>query len=159
MGLPVCRSIIEAQNGRLSVTSSRRSRIGLSDFTAGWSFRRRGVIPGRSARLGYQSSDPAAISCLTVKQGCGANNPAMPVASRGRELGANPCARDEEIKVARVIFDSSANSLLRTLISRPKSPIGLYVVPNDEELMIARHTLSLLSKHFVSKKPMTTIAR
>jgi acetate kinase len=29
-----------------------------------------------------------------------------------------------------VIFDSSANSLLRTLISRPESPIGLYVVHN-----------------------------
>ena len=30
------------------------------------------------------------------------------------------------------------------LISRPESRVALYVVPTDEELMIARHTLSLL---------------
>jgi acetate kinase len=32
------------------------------------------------------------------------------------------------------------------LISRPDSRIALYVVPTDEELMIARHTLTLLVK-------------
>jgi hypothetical protein len=51
-----------------------------------------------------------------------------------------------------VIFDSSANALQKTLISRPESPIGLYVVPTDEELMIARHTLSFLCKHSFSEK-------
>jgi len=58
-----------------------------------------------------------------------------------------------------VILDSSANAMQKTLISRPESPIGLYVVPTDEELMIARHTLSLLSRRSLSERSMTTIAR
>ena len=57
------------------------------------------------------------------------------------------------------IFDPAANALGKTLISRPESPIGLYVVPTDEELMIARHTLSLLSKRPFLERLMTTIAR
>ena len=43
------------------------------------------------------------------------------------------------------ILDKEANSAARTLISRPESQIALYIVPTDEELMIARHTLALLS--------------
>jgi acetate kinase len=43
-------------------------------------------------------------------------------------------------------FDSSANSAKKTLISRPESRVRLYVVATDEELMIARHTLALLTK-------------
>ena len=31
------------------------------------------------------------------------------------------------------------------VISRPNSRVALYVIPTDEELMIARHTLALLS--------------
>jgi len=45
-----------------------------------------------------------------------------------------------------VDFDPAANAAGRTLLSRPQSRIAVYVVPTDEELMIARHTLSLLSK-------------
>ena len=41
-------------------------------------------------------------------------------------------------------FDPAANAARKLLISRPESRVGLYVVPTDEELMIARHTLSLL---------------
>ena len=33
------------------------------------------------------------------------------------------------------------------MISTPDSRVALYVVPTDEELMIARHTLALLSTH------------
>ena len=65
----------------------------------------------------------------------------------------------EKLAWLGVIFDSSANALQKTLISRPESPIGLYVVPTNEELMIARHTLSLLSNHSFSERTMTTIAR
>lgn len=43
------------------------------------------------------------------------------------------------------VLDRDANSAGRTLISRPESRIALYIVPTDEELMIARHTLALLS--------------
>ena len=41
--------------------------------------------------------------------------------------------------------DPAANAARKLLISRPESRVGLYVAPTDEELMIARHTLSLLT--------------
>jgi acetate kinase len=34
----------------------------------------------------------------------------------------------------------------KTIISTPKSRIALYVVRTDEELMIARHTLAVISE-------------
>jgi acetate kinase len=43
-------------------------------------------------------------------------------------------------------LDPVANAANATLISRPESPIAVYVIPTDEELMIARHTLALLSQ-------------
>ena len=42
-------------------------------------------------------------------------------------------------------LDANANSRGETRISSPDSRIALYVVPTDEELMIARHTLALVS--------------
>ena len=42
-------------------------------------------------------------------------------------------------------LDPAANKARETLISRPDSRVAIYVVPTDEELMIARHTLALLS--------------
>src|SRR5499426_91991 len=44
------------------------------------------------------------------------------------------------------LFDEAANAARASLISRPESRVALYVVPTDEELMIARHTLALLPK-------------
>jgi acetate kinase len=49
-----------------------------------------------------------------------------------------------------VSIDADANEKHARLISRPESRIAVYVLPTDEELMIARHTWSLLSK--TSKK-------
>jgi len=43
-----------------------------------------------------------------------------------------------------VELDPAANAAGRTLISAPSSRVALYVVPTDEELMIAQHTLALL---------------
>jgi acetate kinase len=43
-----------------------------------------------------------------------------------------------------VDFDPQANAAGKTVISRSGSRVALYVVPTDEELMIARHTLALL---------------
>lgn len=43
-----------------------------------------------------------------------------------------------------VALDPTENSRHARLISRPDSRIPVYVVPTDEELMIAQHTLSLL---------------
>jgi acetate kinase len=52
----------------------------------------------------------------------------------------------EKIGWLGIAFDAEANAAGRPLISRPESKIQLRVVPTDEELMIAKHTLSLLSK-------------
>jgi acetate kinase len=41
-------------------------------------------------------------------------------------------------------FDREANAGGNTLISRPSSRVACYVIPTDEELMIARHTLDVL---------------
>ena len=43
------------------------------------------------------------------------------------------------------IFDPIANRSGKLVISLPESKVALYVVPTDEELMIARHTTSLLA--------------
>jgi acetate kinase len=42
------------------------------------------------------------------------------------------------------VLDPAANAARATLISRPEGRVALYVIPTDEELMIARHTLALL---------------
>jgi len=41
-------------------------------------------------------------------------------------------------------FDRDANASGKTLISRASSRVACYVIPTDEELMIARHTLAVL---------------
>jgi acetate kinase len=43
------------------------------------------------------------------------------------------------------VLDPAANTTENSLISDPHCRVALYVVPTDEELMIARHTLSLVS--------------
>ena len=45
-----------------------------------------------------------------------------------------------------VSIDAEANAKHARLISMPESRVPVYVLPTDEELMIARHTWSLLSK-------------
>jgi len=42
-------------------------------------------------------------------------------------------------------LDAEANTKAALTISRPTSRVGLYVVPTNEELMIARHTLAAIS--------------
>jgi acetate kinase len=42
-------------------------------------------------------------------------------------------------------LDPQANAAAATSIAARDSRIGLYIVPTDEELMIARHTLALLA--------------
>jgi acetate kinase len=42
-------------------------------------------------------------------------------------------------------LDPEANAAGKTLISTPSSKVALYVLPTDEELMIARHTLALVN--------------
>jgi acetate kinase len=42
------------------------------------------------------------------------------------------------------ILDEQANTARALRISAPDSRVGLYVIPTDEELMIANHTLATL---------------
>ncbi len=67
------------------------------------------------------------------------------------EHSANIRARvAEKLSWLGVAFDPRANAEGKSLISQPESRVGLYVIPTDEELMIARHTLSLLKTREVS---------
>ncbi len=50
----------------------------------------------------------------------------------------------EKLSWLGVAFDPRANAERKPLISQPESRVGLYIIPTDEELMIARHTLWLL---------------
>ena len=43
-------------------------------------------------------------------------------------------------------LDPAANAAGATLISAPSSKVALHVLPTDEELMIARHTLALIGR-------------
>ena len=62
----------------------------------------------------------------------------------------------EKLAWLGVIFDPVANAARKSVISMPESRVGLYVLPTDEELMIARHTLALLpmrlTNEMVSKR-------
>jgi acetate kinase len=62
------------------------------------------------------------------------------------------------------VLDEKANAAHASRISEPDSLVALYVIPTDEELMIARHTLALLSarrrpspaSRTMAKAPMPT---
>ncbi len=56
------------------------------------------------------------------------------------------------------VLDPAANAAGKPLISRPDSRVPLYVIPTDEELMIARHTLALLSQHGARNMVGETVA-
>jgi acetate kinase len=51
----------------------------------------------------------------------------------------------EKLAWLGAVLDPAANAARETLISPADSRVALYVVPTDEELMIARHTLALIS--------------
>ena len=63
----------------------------------------------------------------------------------------------EKLRWLGVVLDTHANSAGQSRISQAESRVRLYVVPTDEELMIAKHTLALLSTHGWSrpKRPVT----
>ena len=57
----------------------------------------------------------------------------------------------EKLAWLGAVFDPAANADGKSLISRPESRLVLLVVPTDEELMIAQHTLALLPKDSAGK--------
>jgi acetate kinase len=51
----------------------------------------------------------------------------------------------EKLAWLGAVLDPRANSAGELSIAAPNSRIGLYIIPTDEELMIARHTMSLVA--------------
>lgn len=74
------------------------------------------------------------LDAFVFTAGIGENSPAVRarVAKRMAWLGVD--------------LDPAANAVGKPVISDPSSRVALYVIPTDEELMIARHTLAVLSQ-------------
>jgi acetate kinase len=51
----------------------------------------------------------------------------------------------ERLSWLGVALDPGANKASAQMISRKDSRVTVYVIPTNEELMIARHTLALMS--------------
>jgi acetate kinase len=99
-------------------------------------------------RVGLQAGLLAAalggVDAFVFTAGVGENSPGMRarIAERLMWLGG--------------ALDPAANARHAPRISKPESRIPLYVIPTDEELMIAKHTCSLLAETF-SRKPQKTL--
>jgi acetate kinase len=87
-------------------------------------------------RVGLQAGELAAalggLDAFVFTAGIGENSPGM----RARIA--------EKLAWLGGVLDPAANAAGAMSIAAPDSRIGLYIVPTDEELMIARHTLALL---------------
>jgi acetate kinase len=64
----------------------------------------------------------------------------------------------EKLAWLGVALDPAENSIHALKISRPDSKVPVYVVPTDEELMIAEHTLSLLMNSQSSGQKQTRVS-
>jgi acetate kinase len=73
------------------------------------------------------------VDAFVFTAGIGENSPSM----RARIA--------EKLTWLGIALDPAANTGRGPLISTKESRVALYVLPTDEELMIARHTLALLS--------------
>jgi acetate kinase len=82
---------------------------------------------------GMLAASLGGIDGFVFTAGIGENSPSM----RARIA--------ERIAWLGIALDPAANAAGGPLISRPDSRLPVYVVPTDEELMIARHTLALLA--------------
>ena len=82
---------------------------------------------------GMLAASLGGIDAFVFTAGIGENSPAMRVRIT------------QQIAWLGATLDAGANAAGSTLIGAADSRIGLFVVPTDEELMIARHTLALLA--------------
>jgi len=57
----------------------------------------------------------------------------------------------EKLAWLGALCDPIANGAGKSVVSQPHSKVGLYVVPTDEELMIARHTLALIGGRTIER--------
>lgn len=63
------------------------------------------------------------------------------IGERSAEIRARICARAASLGLR---LDTKANDEGRRCVSLPESPVSIWVIPTDEELMIGRHTLALV---------------
>jgi len=64
----------------------------------------------------------------------------------------------EKLAWLGVVFDPQANANGAPQISRPESRVALLVVPTDEELMIAQHTVALLRERSAGRASSKRLA-
>jgi acetate kinase len=84
--------------------------------------------------VGMLTAALGGLDAFIFTAGVGENSPTM----RARIV--------ERLAWLGVVPDEAANAKGDTLISKAASKVSVHVVPTNEELMIARHTLSVLSK-------------
>ncbi|MGA6978999.1 MAG: acetate kinase, partial [Pseudolabrys sp.] len=65
----------------------------------------------------------------------------------------------EKLAWLGVTFDQDASAARKSLISRKDSRVAVYVIPTNEELMIAQHTLELLSTSRGTSPKLSTAAQ
>jgi acetate kinase len=82
--------------------------------------------------IGMLAAALGGLDALVFTAGIGENSPLI----RGR-IG-------DRLTWLGISVDSAANAARATVISSPESRVAVYVIPTDEELMIARHTVQLL---------------
>jgi acetate kinase len=79
------------------------------------------------------------LDAFVFTAGIGENSPMI----RGRAA--------EKLAWLGALCDPVANGAGKPIISQPQSKVALYVIPTDEELMIARHTLALLGRRTIER--------
>jgi acetate kinase len=65
------------------------------------------------------------------------------IGENAAEIRARVCT---DAKWVGITLDEEANSRSGSLISAPTSAVSVWVVPTDENLMVARHTRELLDR-------------
>ena len=83
---------------------------------------------------GMLAAAAGGLDAFVFTAGVGENSPAI----RARVAG--------QLAWLGAVLDDDANAAGQARISAPGSRVGLYVIPTDEELMIARHTLAVLRR-------------
>lgn len=116
--------------GLSGVSSDVRDLLAADDERAAFALRHFVYRVGLNA--GMLAAALGGLDAFVFTAGVGENSPAIraAVAERLAWLGA--------------VLDDAANEAGGPLISTPASRVALYVIPTDEELMIARHTLALV---------------
>jgi acetate kinase len=119
----------------LETSASPAAKLAIDYFT-----HRIGLYAGMlSAALG-------GLDAFVFTAGIGENSPAV----RARVA--------EKLGWLGVELDPVANAAAGPRLSTPRSRVTLHIVPTDEELMIARHTLAIVSRRELDARARETIA-